>query len=303
MRKGPIKNMAASVRQRLADVAHRTNRPFSDVLQHYALERWLYRLSQSEYRERFILKGALLFIVWNTPGTRSTRDIDLLARVSNDPGAIRTIIMEICQAKIDDDGLIFDAARVATHRIVEAADYEGVRVRFPAKLGNARIAMQIDVGFGDVITPGPDDVNYPTIIGLPAPELRAYNRETAIAEKFEAMVKLGELNSRMKDFFDIAVLAANFEFDGAALAAAVRATFDRRGSELEGDPICFSDGFATEPAKAAQWHAFVKRSRLIDAPADFLAAVEQVRSFLQPVARRLAARENFGGYWPRGGAW
>src|SRR5205085_661205 len=150
-----------------------------------------------------------LFVVWKTPATRPTRDIDLLGRMNNDLEYIRAVIAEVCQAHVDDDGLVFDAATVATERIAEDADYLGVRATFQATLGNARIAMQIDIGFSDVITPGPDTVSYPTILDFPAASLLAYNRETAIAEKFEAMVKLGELNSRMKDFFDVAVLAAN----------------------------------------------------------------------------------------------
>ena len=232
MTKGPIQNTAASVRQRLLNVAHSTHRRFSDVLQHYALERWLFRLSRSKHRDRFVLKGALLFIVWKTPATRPTRDIDLLGRLNNELASVRTVIAEVCQAPVDDDGLFFNPASVTTERIAEDADYEGVQARFQATLGNARIAMQVDIGFSDVITPAPAKIRYPSILKLPA----AYNRETAIAEKFEAMVKLGELNSRMKDFFDIALLAATFEFDGAALAAAIRAAYSEAGAGEASQP-------------------------------------------------------------------
>ena len=163
--------------------------------------------------------------------------------------------------------------------------------------------MQVDIGFSDVITPAPATIRYPSLLKLPTAELLAYNRETAIAEKFEAMVKLGELNSRMKDFFDIALLAATFAFDGAALAAAIRATFDCRKTELPTDPVCFSDRFAEEPTKAAQWKAFVRRSLLADAPAKFADVVRQVRNFLQPVAVQLAINSPFDQHWSPCGLW
>ncbi len=302
MTKGPIKNLAASVRQRLTNSAKAESRRFSDVLQYYALERWLFRLSQSQYRDRFILKGALLFVVWKTPTTRPTRDIDFLGRLKNDLEYIRAVVAEVCQAQVDDDGLVFAPATVATERIAEDADYQGVRATFQAKLGNARIPMQVDIGFSDVMTPGPAAIDYPAMLDFPAASLLAYNRETAIAEKFEAMVKLGELNSRMKDFFDVANLAANFEFQGRELAAAILATFAQRQTPIQSQPICFSDQFAGDPAKATQWKAFVRRSAIIGAP-EFSAAVDVVRNFLQPVASKLAGNEPFDQHWDRGGTW
>lgn len=302
MTKGPIKNMAASVRQRLTNAAKAQSRRFSDVLQYYALERWLFRLSQSQYRDRFILKGALLLVVWKSPATRPTRDIDLLGCLKNDLDYIRTVVAEVCQAQVDDDGLVFAPATVATERIAEDADYQGIRVTFQATLGNARIPMQIDIGFSDVMTPGPAAVSYPTILDFPAATLLAYNRETAIAEKFEAMVKLGELNSRMKDFFDVATLAANFDFEGKELAAAILATFAQRQTAIQSHPICFSDQFTGDPAKAAQWKAFLRRSAIDNAP-KFSAVVEDVRKFLQPVASKLVNIEPFNQHWDQGGAW
>jgi len=301
--KGPIKNMAASVRQRLMNISKATNRRFGDVLQHYALERWLFRLSQSKYRDQCFLKGALLFVVWKTPATRPTRDIDLLARMNNDLESVRGAIAEICEVSVDDDGLIFDSASVATERIAEDAVYEGVRARFQAKLGNARIAMQVDLGFSDVVTPAPARISYPTILEQPAAELFAYNRETAIAEKFEAMVKLGELNSRMKDFFDVALLAAKFDFEENSLATAIRATFHHRGTEMQSDPICFSERFAQEPTKAAQWKAFLQRSQISESPAEFPAVVYQVRDFLRPLAIRMVSGDQADSRWPAGGPW
>lgn len=302
MTKGPIRNLAASVRQRLANAAKAQSRPFGDVLQYYALERWLFRLSQSAYRDRLILKGALLFVVWKTPATRPTRDIDFLGRLQNDLDSIRDVIAEICQTQVDDDGLEFHAETVATERIAEDADYHGVRATFQATLGNARIPMQIDIGFSDVITPAPVAVSYPTMLDFPAANLLAYNRETAIAEKFEAMISLGELNSRMKDFFDVALLAASCEFAGQTLADAIRATFAKRQTPIETDPVCFSDDFATHAAKAAQWKAFVRRSAIAGA-AEFPQVVEEVRNFLRPIAMHLVNNELLGERWDTSGKW
>jgi predicted nucleotidyltransferase component of viral defense system len=303
MTKRPIKDVAASVHQRLLNIAKESGRRFNDLVQHYALERWLFRLSRSAYGERFVLKGALLLVVWKTPVTRPTRDVDLLGRVSNDLDSVRSVIAEILQTPVEDDGLVFDAASVTTDRIAEDADYEGVRAKFVGRLGNTRITMQVDIGFSDVITPGPTRVSYPTILEQPPAQLLAYNRETAIAEKFEAMVKLGDVNTRMKDFFDIWLLAANFEFDGLSLLAAVRATFAQRQTPLEVAPVSFSDEFARNPAKEAQWSAFVRRSLLPHTPAEFSEVVVHVRDFLQPIAQAISENRPLARHWRRGGPW
>jgi hypothetical protein len=164
------------------------------------MERFLYRLSESEYADRFILKGALLLRVWCAPTARPTIDIDLLGRTSNSPESLEAIVRSICQHAVADDGLHFDAASISSAAIAEEADYAGVRIRFRGTLGTARVTMQIGVGFGDVITPGPSLVDYPTLLGLPAPKLLAYPRETVVAEKFEVMLHRGNLNSRLRDY-------------------------------------------------------------------------------------------------------
>lgn len=228
----PLKNIAASVHQRLLNAARESGRPFNELVQYYALERWLYRLAQSNYRNQFVLKGALMLLVWKLPVTRPTRDIDLLGRVSNDLESVRGVIAAICRIPAEDDGMVFAPETVTTERIAEDADYEGVRAKFNASLGNTRLPMQVDIGFSDIITPEPAAIVYPVVLGHPAPELHAYTRETVIAEKFEAMVKLGELNSRMKDFFDIWMLARTGEFQGSELSRAVERTFHRRGTTL-----------------------------------------------------------------------
>lgn len=302
MTKRPIKNMVASVHQRLLEIAKEKNRPFQDVLQLYALERRLFRLSQSPHRDRFVLKGALLLVAWKLSSTRPTRDIDLLGRVSNDLESVRSLIADISQTSVEDDGLTFDPSSVTTERIAEDADYEGVRAKFQGRLGNSRLAMQVDIGFSDVVTPGPTMTSYPTFLEQPAAELLAYNRETAIAEKFEAMVKLGELNSRMKDFFDVWMLANTFPFEGRVLAAAVEATFSRRQTPIEVEPICFSEEFATNENKNTQWNAFVRRGRLEAVP-DFPEVVRCVRVFLQSPAQALSNHEDFVLKWRPGRPW
>lgn len=303
MTKGPIKNVAASVHYRLLNIAKESNRRFSDVLQHYVLERWLYRLSRSAYKGRLILKGALLLTAWKAPVTRPTRDIDLLGRVSNDLDAVRVMMAEIITTPVEEDGVIFDPATVVTERIAEDADYLGVRARFHAHLGNTRIAMQIDIGFSDVVTPGPIPMNFPTIFEQPAVQLLTYNRESVIAEKFEAMVKLGELNSRMKDFFDIWLLATHFPFDGPGLRAAVQATFAQRQTAMMTAPQCLTERFARDPVKDVQWKAFARRGLLTNHPTDFGDVVGRVRAFLQPIAVAISANRSFSGQWPPGGPW
>lgn len=303
MSKRTVTNPAASVRQRLLNLSRATGRSFNEVVQHYALERWLYRLSRSKHTDRFVLKGALLLRVWDTPVGRSTRDIDLLARTSNDLESIRSTVASICATSAESDGMEFNGESVATERISEDADYQGVRATFHGSLGTARCPMQIDMGFSDVVTPGPVAIDYPTILDLPAPHLRAYNRETVIAEKFEAMVKLGELNSRMKDFFDVWTLASSQTFSGPVLVETVRATFARRGTPMEVSAPCFMEGFASMNTKAAQWRAFVRRGELAKAPSSFPEVWQAAMDFLRPVAEAIQQGHPFGVAWAPGGPW
>lgn len=221
MSKAETKNLAASVHQKLLNKAKETNRPFNELLQYYAIERFLYRLSRSPFADRYVLKGALMFNAWGMPGFRPTQDIDLLGHTSNVMDQIVEAFRQICDAEVEEDGLVFDIKSVQGERIKEDADYEGVRVRFVGLLGQARVHMQIDIGFGDVVAPAPVAINYPVILNFPAPTLHGYPRETMIAEKFQAMVALGETNSRLKDFYDICTLAMKFDFDGKILQKAI----------------------------------------------------------------------------------
>jgi len=296
-------NIVASIHQRLLNVSKQTNRPFNDLVTYYAIERFLYRLSRSRYADRIILKGGLMLQVWNAPVTRITRDIDLLGKFSNDLDRIKETVGVVCNIDVEDDGLVFESKTVKTSRIAEDDDYEGVRAIFRGRFGKMPLAMQIDFGFSDVVTPEPAHITYPSLLDHPPAKLLAYNRETVVAEKFEAMVKLGELNSRMKDFFDVWALAGNFVFNGRILAGAIRATFMRRETNIEADQACFSDRFVQTPAKAAQWAGFIRNSRVEAAPAEFAEVVAYVRDFLQPVAESLSAKRTFDRIWSGGGPW
>jgi hypothetical protein len=290
------------VRQRLLNKARETGRPFSELLQYFAMERFLYRLSKSEHADKFVLKGALMLTAWNAPLLRPTMDIDLLGRTGNDIEAMAAIVRQICTGRVEpDDGLVFDAATVQGERIAEAAEYEGVRIRFRATLDAARIQMQLDIGFGDVVVPAAVPTIYPTILDLPAPHLLAYSKETAIAEKFEAMVKLGELNSRMKDFFDIWLLSRSFDFDGPTLCEAIEKTFKRRVTLLPDlEPVALTREFSRNPQKQAQWAGFIRRMKLRDLP-PLPEIVDQLRQFLMPAMRAASASEDWHSKWLGGG--
>jgi len=294
------KNIAASVRQKLKNQADQDKRPFAELLQYYAMERFLYRLTQSEHSECFILKGALMLRAWKSPEIRPTMDIDMLGKTSNEVDAIRAQIADISAIEFDD-GLIFDPGTIRGEIIKEDADYEGVRVRFNGTLDNARVPMQIDVGFGDIVHPEPVETELPTILDFPAPKLLCYSRESAIAEKFEAMIKLGELNSRMKDFYDTWLLSRQFEFNGMELAEAVRLTLEHRGTEIPEVITAFTDGFVT--SKEGQWKAFYKRLGQEHVPVDFAEVVTSVKVFLQPVADALIASEEFKRKWTISDYW
>ena len=196
-------NLPASVHQLLLNKARHTHRPFNELLQYYAMERFLYRLSKSPYAARFILKGALMFTAWKLESYRPTMGIDLLGRTANQVESVVAITKEVCAQTVAPDGMVFNPATVKGARIIEDANYPGVRIRFQANLGAARVTLQLDIGFGDVIVPAPHLIEYPTLLDFEAPRLRGYSKESMVAEKFESLVKRGILNSRMKDFFDI----------------------------------------------------------------------------------------------------
>ena len=297
------KNVAASVHARLADLGRRTNRPFQELLQYYAMERFLYRLSRSPHGGRFLLKGALMLRVWDAPTARPTKDIDLLGKLGNSLENLANVLREVCTTEVEEDGMVFSPSTVRAERIKEDADYEGVRVRFGGLLGKARVAMQVDVGFGDVVVPAPLAIAYPTLLDLPGPRLKGYPRESVIAEKFEAMVKLGTLNSRMKDFYDLWLLARRFDFDGSRLARAVVATFGNRKTPLEPNPVALTPTFSESPAARLQWKAFVRKGKLTGAPQELGDVIPTLAEFLLPAATACAAGQSFEMTWSAPGPW
>ena len=297
------KNITASVHQRLLNKARETVRPFNELLQYFAMERFLYRLSKSLHTEKFVLKGALMLNVWRGPHSRPTMDIDVLGQTDNSVDSIVAIVKDICRQDVEQDGLIFDATSVEGERITEEANYEGVRVRFRGRLGAARFVIQFDVGFGDVIIPSAFSTDYPALLDFPAPHIRGYSKESTVAEKFEAMVKLGILNSRMKDFFDIWLLSRQFDYNGETLAKAIMKTFSTRRTEIPYDPIPLTEAFATDSIKVRQWRGFIRKSRLIDIPEDFVEIIEGISTFLGPIAKGLSSVHAFKGVWKAPGPW
>lgn len=284
-----VRNMGASVRARLLNIAKKRNQVFDLLLTRYVLERLLYRLSTTKHRDRFVLKGAMLMTAWFDDPLRPTRDIDLLGFGDPEPDAILAVFREVCQVE-QDDGVTFDAAALDIDRIRDELEYGGLRIKTNAAVGGARVRVVVDIGFGDAVEAA--EMELPVLLDLPAPTLRAYPREAVIAEKFHAMVLLGRANSRMKDFHDIWVLSQSYEFAGDGLAQAIAATFKRRKTELPAElPDALTAAFASDPAKQQQWTAFVQG---IEAEMGSLPAiVDALAAFVMPhadAARKLEAK-------------
>ncbi|MEZ6091761.1 MAG: nucleotidyl transferase AbiEii/AbiGii toxin family protein [Pirellulaceae bacterium] len=292
------RNMAASVRQRLMNLSRQRGEEFQLVLTRYGLERLLYRLAQSPHAEQFVLKGAALFQLWTGQPHRSTRDLDLLGQGEPSTDRLRQLFQEICTLTVGDDGLTFLTDAIQAEQIKEDDEYQGIRLRIEARLGNVRVPLQVDIGFGDAVTPGPQAVTYPTLLDFPAPQLNAYPRETVVAEKFQAMVQLGMANSRMKDFYDVWTLARQFEFDGTALCAAIRATFQRRQTALPATtPLALTPEFSRDRNKAIQWNAFLRKGRLIESPPPLEEAVSLLTLFLMPPTLSLVSNARWNRTW------
>ncbi len=298
-----VKNNAASVHQRLLKKAKESSRLFNELLQYFAIERFIYRLSKSPHADKFILKGALMFAAWHAPASRPTMDIDLLGKIDNSLEVITAAIKEACLLEVEPDGISFNAETVEAVRITEDADYEGVRVRVQGGLGNARFSIQIDIGFGDVVVPNPSTVSYPAILDFPAPELKGYTMESTIAEKFQAMVKLGVLNSRMKDFYDIWILSRTSDFKGNLLAEAVAKTFEKRKTPVTLDTALFNPSFGKDGNKNVQCRGFIRKTKLINAPEPFEEVMTAVKLFLEPLASSIAERRAFNSNWIAPGPW
>ncbi len=291
-----VTNLAASVRAKLQNIKEKTGEDFQLLLMRFAAERLLYRLSVSSHKDKFLLKGAALFNVWFNEPHRPTKDVDLLGSGENDIPAVEKIFREICQIE-SPDGLEFPLETLQGSLIREEEVYQGVRITLTAMLAKARIPLQIDVGFGDAVTPKPKTETLPTLLGLPAPRLKLYPKETVVAEKFNAMVKLGIGNSRMKDFWDVNYLIEKFEFDGKVLQKAITATFKNRQTDFPTElPLALTDEFATNPAIILRWNGFIKRNKM-SKNADFGKIIENLRSFYEPIIEVSNTNQAFSKSW------
>lgn len=282
-----IKNIGASVRARLLQVSKASGQTFDLVLTRFALERLLFRLSQSPHADRFVLKGAMLMMSWFDDPHRGTRDLDLLGFGDPDAEPMLATFREIL-AQDAADGVEFDIDALRVDRIREEVEYGGLRLRTTAAIGGARISLTIDIGFGDAVEPGPEELDYPSMLDFPMPRLRGYARETVIAEKFQAMVALGRANSRMKDFYDIWILSRFFNFDDDRLPRAIAATFARRDTTIPHDlPDALTPAFAQDAQKQRQWRAFIRD--VAHDPGDLGTVIRDIGTFLMPQASSAAS--------------
>ncbi len=296
------KNIGVSVRDRLTQHARERRENAQLLMTRYAIERVLYRLSVSPYRDRFVLKGAMLFSLWAPVPYRATGDLDLLGFGENAPAAIAAIFVEILATQVEDDGVIFRPETLRAAPAREEDEYAGVRLDFVAELAGARLPMHVDIGYGDVITPEPVDIEYPALLGQPAPRLKAYPPETVVAEKFQAMVALDMLNSRMKDFFDLWAIAGAFPFEGEVLARAIQTTFERRETRLPTEtPVALTVGFAD--AKQVQWAAFLRRTEIALAPEPLPEIQARVAELVMPPTIAMSEAAPFNARWAAGGPW
>lgn len=304
MTQSEVKNLPASVKARLANVAREQREDFQELLSRFGRERLLYRLSISEYRERFILKGALLFAYWTGAPHRPTRDMDLLGYGDPNIALLEKVFRDLCAVEVQPDGLLFQPDSVRGERIKDEEKYEGVRLHMTALLQKSRVPMQVDVGFGDRVIPAPEEIDFPTLLDFPAPHIKSYTRESMVAEKFEAMVKLGMLNTRMKDFFDVWTVSQEFAFDGPTLSKAIKTTFETRGTAVPSKPpLGLSSEFYDDREKNAQWKAFLNKAKL-NAEGKSLAEIAQaLRAFLVPVSEAVARDEVLQRHWEPGGPW
>jgi len=304
MKKREIKNPGASVRARLTNIARETKRDFDAILLQYFQERFLYRLSISPYRSAFVLKGALLFLVYEMPFFRPTKDVDFLVRSrSKDMGTIKGIIQDIVRMDTED-GVRFFPESVSLERVMEDAEYEGIRVKVHGSLEKARKTLQIDIAFGDVLVAGPVEMEFPLLLDdQPAPRLKVYSNESAIAEKFQSLVKLNILTSRMKDVYDILFLALHQSFQMDLLRNAIVKTFNRRGTPIDDRKSIFAKEFKSSKEKQAQWIAFLRRTRL-ESYNTFDKAIDHLDLFLEPVCSQKSSASRDQLRWnPKNWSW
>jgi len=292
------KNVAHSIFQRLLNRAKTNKEDFNLLLSRYGMERFLYRLSVSPHNDRFVLKGASLFLVWKGQNYRVTRDADLLGFGNADTEQLADMFRDICRVEFQGDGMIYLSDSLSAEEIREDQEYDGVRITLVGMLNQARIPLQVDIGIGDAITPAPEQIEYPTLFDAPPALLKAYPRYTLVAEKVETMVKLGLANSRMKDFYDIWLVSRLFSFEGSVLRNALGNTFDRRRTTFPAStPFAFTPAFCGDPQKTVQWTAFVKKSKSDIPVGDLSAVIADIAVFLVPVIESLQSNTPFEDAW------
>ncbi|MBU0482838.1 MAG: nucleotidyl transferase AbiEii/AbiGii toxin family protein [Proteobacteria bacterium] len=297
-------NRGHSVFQRLLNLAKAEKTDFNMLLVRYGVERLLYRLSISSYSRRFILKGASLFLVWRGQNFRVTRDVDLLCFGTQDLDHMEELFRGVCGLECPEDGVLFSPETVKLSIIRGDQEYSGLRITLNGSLHGARIPVQVDVGFGDVVTPNPEPIRFPTLLDGPAPEMLAYPRHTMVAEKLEALVRLGIASSRMKDIYDLSLLSKLFVFEGGILLDAVIKTFNRRKTDFpDGAPMALSEMFAKDRIKKEQWNAFIRKANPEMAQNDLQKAVTEVTVFLLPILESARRGCSFDKTWEPGGAW
>jgi len=302
--KREVKNKAASVRARLANLAKAEGVDFDALLLRYFQERLLYRLTISEFSDRFVLKGGLLLICLEVPRSRATKDIDFLAeRIGNDPAELERAFGVIADVPWND-GVKFYPSSIITERIKEDTDYEGIRLKIDASLGQAKKRLQIDIGFGDVVVPEAGTMVFPTLLEEKPPRIKVYSLESIIAEKFEAMIRLAMANSRMKDFYDVYALSASHDFEGSTLEKAIESTFQRRSTPMPEDPLVFRAEFHQDKDRQRQWAAFLRKSRLQDLDREFEQLMTRIATFLTPIVHSVRSKEEFENSWDsKTGSW
>lgn len=301
--RAPI-NLPASVHQRLLNLARAENRPLNELLQLFTIERFLYRFSRSPHAERFVLKGAQMLRAWDAPLARPTMDIDMLGRTANSIETLLRVVRDCIETEVEPDGIIFDPASVRGEEINKDAEYEGVRVRVQGTLGKIKLNTQLDFAFGDVIIPQPIWTELPVLLDFGVPRLLGYSPESAIAEKFQAMVALDMANTRLKDFYDIYMLAQTREFDGETLAKAIAVTFKRRNTPLPIEtPRALTSDFSEDVGKQASWQAFLRKGRLSADGKTLAEVVEIIKEFLLSPTTSVAQGKVFTKKWIPAKGW
>jgi len=297
-------NLPASVKQRLLNISREKSIEFNVLITRYALERFLYRISISTYKRRFVLKGALLFWAWEADLHRTTLDADFLDLESPSLEGLTSTFQTICATKTDPDGLHFLPQSVLAEEIRGRAAFRGIRINLTGMLGKAKVPLQIDIGYGDALVPPAKYIRFPVLLEFPAPRLKACARETLIAEKFHAAVDLGMRNSRMKDYFDIFYLSQKHDFMGKDLSRAIGVTFQRQKTKIPlSTPLGLSPEFCSNPAKRIQWKSFLAHANVSLDRVDFDKVVASVRGFIMPPAKSAAERKPFDFVWPPAGPW